>query len=391
MSLRIGFVSTYQPTRCGLATFTSALLGALTAPGEVEVKAEVLRLVTGPDLTRSDAPEVVAELNIADADGARQAAASLDSVDVAVVQFEYGIFGGRDGEQAISLLQHLQVPAVVVLHTVLLHPTPHQRLVLEQVSGLADAVVVMTETARRWLAAGYRVDPAKVVTIPHGAGGPVHGDDTAASLVPAERWPSGVGPAAPTILTWGLIGPGKGIEWGIDAVARLADLDPRPRYVVAGQTHPKVRERDGERYRHFLERRAVDRHVSDQVVLDDRYRDKAALASLVSSADVVLLPYDSREQISSGVLIEAVAAGVPVVATRFPHAVELLESGAGLLVDQQSPEQMAAALRSVLTDAGRAARMRAASVVIGGSVSWPAVAAAYRQVMDRLASSRLSA
>jgi glycosyltransferase involved in cell wall biosynthesis len=388
MSLRIGFVSTYQPTRCGLATFTSALLGALTASGEV--KAEVLRLVTGPDLSRSDLPEVIAELDTADAGaGTELAAASLDSVDVAVVQFEYGIFGGSDGEQAISLLRNLRVPSVVVLHTVLSRPTWHQREVLEQVSALADAVVVMTETARTWLAAGYRVDPAKVVTIPHGAGGPA--DETSAASLPGGTRPLAAGQAAPTILTWGLIGPGKGIEWGIDAVAGLADITPRPRYVVAGQTHPKVLERDGERYRHELQRRAAARGIAGQVVLDDRYRDKAALAALVSSADVVLLPYDSREQISSGVLIEAVAAGVPVVATRFPHAIELLGSGAGLLVDQQSPDQMATALRAVLTDPGRAARMRAAAAVIGGQVSWPAVAAAYRQVTDRLAESRLMA
>ena len=71
--------------------------------------------------------------------------------------------------------------------------------------------------------------------------------------------------------------------------------------------------------------------LGDIVTLDDRYRDATQLAELVADADVVLLPYDSRDQATSGVLIEAVAAGVPVVATGFPHAVELLGRGAGLI------------------------------------------------------------
>lgn len=401
MSRRIGFISTYQPTRCGLATFTASLLGALTSSGEV--KAEVLRLRAGHHLPTSTAPEVVAELDTSVLGGTTAAAAAMDAVDVAVVQFEYGVFGGEDGEQAVRLLERLRVPAVVVLHTVLGHPSPHQRQVLEQVAHRADRVVVMTDTARRWLLTGYRVDPAKVVTIPHGAAGPAHRHDRSEALAhptaahctaqpiaaphltaPDATARHTVPVSAPTILTWGLIGPGKGIEWGIDAIARLGDLDPAPRYVVAGQTHPQVRQRDGEAYRHALQRRAADRGVSGRVLLDDRYRDQDALDALIRRADVVLLPYDSLEQISSGVLIEAVAAGIPVVATRFPHAVELLRCGAGLLVDQQSPDTMASALRTILTDRRRAAGMRSASETISGRVSWDVVATSYRQVIDEL-------
>ncbi len=124
----------------------------------------------------------------------------------------------------------------------------------------------------------------------------------------------------PTVLTWGLLGPGKGIEWGIEAIALLQDRQSAPQYLVAGQTHPKVLARDGEGYRSGLERRIENLSLTDSVRLDGRYLDDVALAALVAAADVVLLPYDSTEQVTSGVLIEAVAAGKPVVATRFPHA-----------------------------------------------------------------------
>jgi len=74
--------------------------------------------------------------------------------------------------------------------------------------------------------AGYAVDRHKVTTIPHGA--------TVPNSPRAKR------PSRPTILTWGLLGPGKGIERVIDAMPSLRNVPGRPRYLVAGPTHPKV-------------------------------------------------------------------------------------------------------------------------------------------------------
>ena len=174
----------------------------------------------------------------------------------------------------------------------------------------------------------------------------------------------------PLVLTWGLIGPGKGIEWAIDAMAGLRDLQPR--YLVMGRSHPKVVQRDGEAYRDGLVQRARDAGVHDIVELDDRYLGVGELAELVRQADVVLLPYDSREQVTSGVLIEAVAAGRPVVSTAFPHAIELLADGTGLVVPQRDPAALEAALRRVLSEpgladgAGRAGGAQGARAVVGG-------------------------
>ncbi len=137
------------------------------------------------------------------------------------------------------------------------------------------------------------------------------------------------------MLTWGLLGPGKGIEWAIDALSELSDLQPQPEYVIAGATHPKVRERHGEEYRDMLVDRAARSGSAPHVSFDDTYRDLVSLTELIHSADLVVLPYDSRDQVTSGVLVDAVAAGRPVVSTAFPHAVELLASGAGIVVPQR--------------------------------------------------------
>ena len=202
----------------------------------------------------------------------------LNQFDVAVVQHEYGLYGGTDGDEVLEILGGLNVPSIVIAHTILTHPTPHQRSVLNEVAALADQVVVMTEAARQRLCDGFDVDPANVATIAHGAAIP------ASRVVPerAER---------PVILTWGLIGPGKGIERAIDAMRTLHDLPMRPRYLVAGQTHPKVLAAHGESYRQERMEQAKRHGISSSVVFDDDYRDvRPSLTALIQSSKVVVLP-----------------------------------------------------------------------------------------------------
>ncbi len=380
MPVSYGFLSTYPPTECGLATFTCALLSELR-DGQSPSPVGVVRIVDVPRRHAHD--EIVHHLVTSSPGGEAEAAAILSGFDVAVVQHEYGIYGGPDGDQILSVLERLTVPAIVVLHTVLVDPTPHQREVLEGVA-CADAVVTMTPTARRRLFNGYTVDPARVALIPHGA------PDNRAAGRQARAVRSRLSDR-PTILTWGLLGPGKGIEWVIDALGELSHLDPAPRYLVAGETHPKVVEREGEAYREALLARAAERGVAHLVEFDARYRDLAGLSRMVAEADVVILPYDSREQVTSGVLVEALAAGKPVIATGFPHAVELLGGGAGLVVPHGDSSAMAGALRRVLTEKGLADRLCAEAAALAPQLLWPAVADRYRALARELVDTRASA
>ncbi len=192
------------------------------------------------------------------------------------------------------------------------------------------------------------------------------------------------------MLTWGLIGPGKGIERVIKAMQALHDLPTRPHYLVAGQTHPKVLATQGESYRRERMEEAERYGVSSSVVFDADYRDVASLTALIQSSKVVVLPYDSRDQVTSGVLVDAIAAGRPVVATAFPHAVELLSSGAGLVVDHDDPDAMALALRRILTRPELAASMAAEASRIAPSLAWSTIAGEYLRLADQIMTDRLS-
>ena len=356
-------VSTYPPTQCGIATFAAALAGGLYEYGD-----DVGIVRVGADAEALDRI-VIAELNNSDGLEMIDAMDALNRADVVIVQHEYGIYDGPDGDSIVEVLEGVDRPTIVVAHTVLEHPTPHQRSVLEAVVRAADAVVVMTEAGRVRLCSNFDVDTRKISVIPHGAA-----VSSALRLEDSKE--------RPRLLTWGLLGPGKGIEWAIDALAMVDDLRPKPVYVVAGNTHPKVHEYEGDVYRDMLMQRAKERRVD--VVFDPEYRSLASLARLISESTMVILPYDSPDQVTSGVLVDAIAAGRPVIATAFPHAVELLSSGAGIVVPRRDPEALADAIRTVLTTPGMVNAMASEARRLAPELAWPYIASRYAALGEEL-------
>ena len=330
-----------------------------------------MRVSDGPP---SESSRVIGELVNGSPASVAACTELLNQSDVAVIQHEYGIYGGVDGDEVVDVVDGLRVPSIVIAHTILKDPTPHQRSVLEAVTARADQVIVMSEAANQRLCNGFDIDRHKVTTIPHGATVPRNG-----SVSRRGR---------PTVLTWGLLGPGKGIERVIEAMGSLNDLPGRPRYLVAGRTHPKVLAADGEAYRDARIEQARRSGVADSVCFDTGYRNVSMLTDLIQSAAVVVLPYDSTDQVTSGVLVDAIASGRPVVATAFPHAVELLSSGAGIVVGHDDPDALASALRRVLTQPRLAGDMAAEARRLAPEMAWPVVASAYLSLAHRVLTQR---
>lgn len=368
--LRVALVGTYPPTRCGIASFTASLAEAVrTARPEWPVRVVVsVDRPAGP--VRSS--EVVAELVGGSAGSRATAAAVLERFDAVLVQHEFGIYGGEDGYELLALVEQLSVPMIVVLHTVLQRPTERQRQILEQLGAIAARLVVQSRAARARLLEHYEVDAAKIRVIPHGA--------RSNPLAQLRRREDG----APIVLSWGLLGPDKGYEFGIRALASLADLEHAPRYVIVGQTHPKVRAREGEAYRESLQALAHELGLDERVELDDGYHDARSLQRRLQESAVVLLPYRSREQVVSGVLVEAIAAGKPVVATRFPHAEELVGEGSGLLVPHEDADAIATALRRLLTEPARSAEAAAVARRQAASLAWESVGGRYARLLEEV-------
>ncbi len=361
----IGFVSTFPPTRCGLATFTASLAAALSDRSQIGIVACV-----DEPLETALASGVVAEWVRGSDESLEEAVRVLDRFDSVIVQHEFGLFGGEDGADILELVGRLRTPVIVVLHTVLECPSANQQWIVEELVRLARHVVAQSSVARDRLLAAHDIDPARVTVIQHGATANI-----APEIVPDQPR------RRPVVLTWGLLGPGKGIEFAIEALAGLQDLDPLPRYVVLGETHPNIVRHSGQSYRRSLQVLAAERGVDEIVEFDNRYRDTPEVLAEIRKADVVLLPYLSRDQVVSGVLVEAIASAKPVVSTAFPHAVELLAKGSGIVVPHEDSEAIAAAVRLLLTDRRAAAVAAAVARDQAGSLTWESIASHYEALI----------
>ncbi|BBY44118.1 glycosyltransferase [Mycolicibacterium celeriflavum] len=289
----------------------------------------------------------------------------LDRADVAIVQHDL-----RTTDDVVAILDGLSVPSIVIIRSVPKSPTAQERSDLEAIASSASRLVVMSDAACRRLHQDYDVDRQKIATIPHGATVPV-----AAHM---KR------PSRPTVLTWGWLAPGDGVERVIEVMASLKDVPGRPRYLIAGPTHPHTLAVEGETYREARMEQAHTSGVADSVSFDPRYYDGAMLATLLQQSSVVVLPYDCREKVTSGVLVESIAHGRPVVATAFPHASELLSSGAGAVVDHDDSAGLAATLRQIVTQPRLAGAMAAEARRMAPELAWSTVAGAYLRLAQRL-------
>ena len=371
--MRTAVVSTYPPRACGIGTFSADLRGTLLGVADID-SVDLVAVVNEPSSPqRRSLLATIAQAVRGDYVRTARMLGRLD-VDVVLLEHEYGIFGGRDGEYVLSFARDLAQPLVVTLHTVLSEPSRHQADVLTELCAEAELVIVMTETAKRLLVESGACPARKVRVVPHGA--PARLTARAAAA----------GPYAPhedrfLLSTFGLISPGKGLETAIEALPAILERHPQVSYVIAGRTHPDVTRREGERYRLLLERRVHELDLDAHVELDDRFLSVDQLTDLLAATDVFVTPYRSREQIASGALTFAIAAGCGVVSTPYWYARDMLASGAGQLVPFDDPAALADAVCGYIDRPETLAAARAEARRIGSTLSWPSVAEATAVVL----------
>jgi glycosyltransferase involved in cell wall biosynthesis len=311
-------------------------------------------------------------------DYARTARSLSDCVDVVSIQHEYGIWGGEDGEHVLEFVRGLRVPAVATLHTVLRDPTPHQRAVLLDLIRLAEATVVMSTSAADLLRASYGVDHDRVHVIPHGV--------PDLPLVNPENVKPGLGVGnRKVILSFGLLGPGKGLELAIDALPAVAAAHPSVLYVIVGATHPALVEREGETYRTSLVDRIRRVGMTEHVQFIDRFVGKPELSQWLEAADVFVTPYPNLGQIVSGTLSYAMGAGRAIVSTPYVYASELLADGRGVLVRPGSVTDLVEALTQLLGKPALRHEIGRRAYDYSRRMIWPAVGAKYRALFSEIA------
>ncbi|MGC2231566.1 MAG: glycosyltransferase family 4 protein, partial [Candidatus Acidiferrum sp.] len=328
---RIAIVGNYFPRRCGIATFTTDLCDALHAEyGTTELLALP---VNDTEEGYAYPARVRFELSEDNLASYRQAADFLNfsNIDLVCLQHEYGIFGGRAGAHILELLRRLRMPFATTLHTVLGDPNPDQRAVMEEIATLSDRLIVMSQQSADILQEVFHVSADKIDLIPHGIPDLPFTD-------PSFYKDAFGTEGKDVLLTFGLLSPNKGIENVIQALPKILARHSNVVYMVSGVTHPHILRREGDKYRHSLQKLARDLGVEANVIFRNRFVSPQEMIELIGAADIYITPYKHKAQVVSGTLAYALGAGKAIISTPYLHAIELLNEERGVLVPFDDPE-----------------------------------------------------
>ena len=385
--MRVAFVSSAVPRRCGIATFTADLAaGVRMADPAVRIQ---FAAIDEPFAARTYGSTVA--WRIAQEDPASYAAAaraiSRSSVDVVNLQHEFGLYGvwqdGRYDDHLRVFLDACTKPTVTTFHTVPPIPEPWMLAAVRDAADRSAAIVVMSATGARLLREVYGVSKVPVV-IEHGM--PVIEPRGRRRLKRALAMED-----RSVISTFGLVDPRKGLEHVVEAMPGILAKDPRALYLVIGQTHPELQKRQGESYRNSLIETAHRVGVTGSLRFVNEYLTQGEIVEYLLASDVYVTPYLDPAQITSGTLAYALGAGKAIVSTPYLHASEVLADGRGIVVPFRDPAAIAAAVGGILKDPVRKRALEERAYAYGRATTWPAIGAQVLTLMRHVVASREAA
>jgi len=379
--MRVAFVSSYPPRECGLATFTQDLVQATkAASSDIDVKIVAINEAGGLHRYPS---EVVHRIDQGRPETYVEAARFLSRqpFDVVVVQHEFGRFGVWDEylrrDDLAPFLDELSKPVVTTLHTILPSPHPTVKAATLNAINKSQAVMVMAKIGAIMLSEEYNAPSQKIVYIPHGM----------PEIQPSgrRRLKAELGIKERTIIsTFGLLSPGKGLEYAIQAVARIVEKHPDVLYLIVGQTHPDLLRYEGEAYRNRLQRTVDELGLNDHVAFVNHYLDKKEIVEYLLASDVYVTPYLNRNQITSGTLTYALGAGKAIVSTPYIHATEVLAEHRGIIAEFRSSESLANSINFILDSPAEQDSLEKNAYRYGKQMAWPLVGRDFATLLRRV-------
>ncbi len=381
--IKLAFISTYPPRKCGIGTFTKNLYhSVVNKEGQEDKQIDGFIVALNDHGQKYDYPkEVKYTIRQEHQRDYLKAAKSINisGADVCILEHEYGIFGGRDGVYILPLLHRLEIPFIVTLHTVLKNPSYNEKLILKEICKMAYKVVVMSKKAIEFLTTIYEVPEEKIAFIEHGVPDLKFSRELTKSEFKLED--------RKILMTFGFLSRNKGIETVIKALPKVVKEHPEVLYMVLGKTHPNVIRHDGEEYRNYLLRLVKELNLEDHVFFLNEHMTQKELFKYLSAADIYITPYLNEAQITSGTLSYAIGVGTGVISTPYWHAAELLADGRGRLFDFGDYKGLAYILNDLLGHPEKLNELRRSAWEYGHKITWPKIGEQYahlfREIKDK--------
>ncbi len=379
----IAFLSTYPGRECGIATFTEDLVMEMDRLGTIDIHV----IAISNEETCHYSHKVMAEIRQNERKDYIEMAHKLNAsnIDLLVIEHEYGIYGGDHGDYLLDLLEHIEIPVVTTLHTILSEPSPKQRYIINELGKKSDKIITMASNTKQMLRSIYGIDLNKIEFIHHGV--PKRNLQARASL--KEKFEL---EGRQIVSTFGLIGPGKGIENGIQAIGKVVNASGDEEneirdnsdllYLILGQTHPALKER-GTAYRNKLEALVEELNLHDHVKFINKYLEKDEIIEYLQLSDIYMTPYLAKDQAVSGTLAYAVGYGKAIVSTPYLYAKEMLSGGNGLLAEFANPDSLAHCIKQILQEPLKKSKMEIDTAKIGKAMFWDKIALQYTQLLLR--------
>ena len=366
-------LGTYLPKQCGIASFSKDLRDNLLLLGNrISIAA-----VSDPYYVYAYPEEGTFVIEQHERDcyiSTANAVNSNSNIDLVIVQHEYGIYGGMDGEYLLDFTALLAKPYLLVAHTVLPNPSDNQKAVLSKLCQHAAVVVTMTKNATDLLSRVYNVTPEKINIIHHGV--PNFKSKSRELLKQRYKFTG-----REIITTFGLIGPGKGIEIGIRALPDLVKKHKNLLYLIVGSTHPMLVKHEGEQYRKMLHALVDDLGLQDHVRFVNKFLEPEEIGEYLYMSDIYLSSYPNLDQAISGTLAYALGCGRAIVSTPYTYAKEILVPGKrGLVAADASPEAIALLLDRILSEPGLKLSLEKRAASLGAKMQWPYIAKKYSKL-----------
>lgn len=398
--LSLNFVSSFPPRECGIATFTSDLAATISNVADsttwsVTVVKECKNLFLSNASLRQQAAQLSKKefvcskrfisrtfnvIEDCDVNSFVTAANKINSskIDVVNIQHEFGLYSGDFGSYILEFMRRVRKPVVTTMHTILPNPPSGMRDVVRDIYALSDRVITSANAGIELLNNTYGLNKKKLTLIPHGV--------PAVPLVDTALPKRRLGLSGKFVIaSYGLMNPDKGIESVIEALPSVIDANPNKEivYMVVGEPHPALDEKVRQRYKGKLDDLIKKLGLAKNVVFVQRYLSNKEMIAYFLATDLCAVTNTNLNQISSGVLSQAIGCGKSIIATEFTHATEVLSHGRGMLVKFGCPEDLTEKINLLISDNELRKAMSRQVYEYAQSITWDRIARLYLAVFKQ--------